>query len=205
MKRNRLRLLVALTALLATAAAGTWVWMAREEKPHPVLPVELGAVYRSGRLPLDVLAQEIRKRNIRVVVNLGDPYPEEAELCRRLGVKYLEIPVGDVWTMCGVAPPGGTAPSGAYDLSELWQVFDRAEQEPVLLHCNGGVHRTGVAVAMYRIRYQGWDAEDAIRELDLFGFESHKPKFAAVLDCLRGMEPGEARRVSTTGAGRKHR
>ncbi len=192
------RRIAVLAVLLVAAGGGIWFWFSSEESPHPVLPVQLGAVYRSGRLPVEVLAEEIRKRNIRVVVNLGDPYPEEAELCRRLGVKYLEIPVGDVWTMCGVPAPGSANPS-AYDLSQLWSVFQRAEQEPVLVHCNGGVHRTGVAVAMYRIRFQGWDAEDAIRELDLFGFESHKGKFALVLDCLRGMEPGEARRASTAG------
>ncbi len=191
-------------AVLLAVGAGSWYWLSREHPPHPVLPVQLGAVYRSGRLPVDVLAQEIRKRNIRVVINLGDPYPEEAELCRRLGVKYLELPVGDVWTMCGVPAPDGTVPP-AYDLSELWQAIQRAEQEPVLVHCNGGVHRTGIAVAMYRIRYQGWDAEDAIRELDLFGFESRKSKFASVLDCLRGMEPGEARRASMAGASQNRR
>ncbi|GEM_PF-1764544 len=199
MRHPNARRIAVLAVLAAAAGAGAWFWLSAEESPHPVLPVQLGAVYRSGRLPPEVLAQEIRKRNIRVVVNLGDPYPEEAELCRRLGVQYLELPVGDVWTMCGVPGPAGPVPA-PYDLSALWSVFERAEQQPVLVHCNGGVHRTGVAVAMYRIRYQGWDAEDAIRELDLFGFESHKAKFATVLDCLRGMEPGEARRALRAGS-----
>ena len=183
---------------LAVLGAGAWWAFVPEPEPWPVLPVELGAVYRSGRLPLDQLAQEIRKRNIQVVVNLGHSRPQEAQLCRRLGVQYVELPVGDVWSMCGVPAPGQATAEPA-DLSTLWSLLDQAHQRPVLLHCEGGVHRTGVAVAMYRIRYQGWDAEDAIREMSLFGFNVQKEKFASVLDFLRTMEPGEARRASTAG------
>jgi hypothetical protein len=35
------------------------------------------------------------------------------------------------------------------------------------------------------MRYQGWDAEDAIAEMDLFDFDSHKEKFDNVTAYLR--------------------
>ncbi len=195
---------IALLAAGAILAGGWWWTQANRRHAWPVLPVELGAVYRSGRLSPEQLALEIQKRNIQVVINLGSPAPEEAQLCNRLGIQYVELPVGDVWAMCGVPAPGQTAPSVA-DLSSLWSFLQQAQERPVLIHCDGGVHRTGVAVAMYRIRYQGWDAEDAIREMALFGFDIHKSKFAQVLDYLRHLEPGEARRASTTSAQRARR
>jgi hypothetical protein len=44
--------------------------------------------------------------------------------------------------------------------------------------------------ALYRIRYQGWSAADAIAEMDLYGFDSHKPKFQDVVAYLHRYRPG---------------
>ena len=35
---------------------------------------------------------------------------------------------------------------------------------PVLIHCNAGLNRTGVMVAVYRMEYQGWSRAEAFRD-----------------------------------------
>ncbi len=173
------------------AAVATYLAMRPADVRHGVSPVAQGVLYRSGQLTGEALRSEILRRGIRTVVNLAPGESGEAELCRQLGVAYLELPVGDAWTLCGVPAPGqAQAPAAPYDLSALWRLLDAPDAQPVLVHCTGGVHRTGVVCAMYRIGYEGWLPEDAVREMDRYGFESHKAKFAEVVDYLLHMRPG---------------
>jgi hypothetical protein len=153
------------------------------------LPVQSAVLYRSPQLTGEQLAAEIRRLGIKTVVNLGTHASIDEPVCRELGVDYVEFPIGDVWCLCGQRAPGqiGT-PGGPQDLTSLWKRIDDPASQPVLVHCQGGVHRTGVVAAMYRIRYQGWRADDAIAEMDLLGFESHKTKFDNVTAYLRAFE-----------------
>lgn len=41
---------------------------------------------------------------------------------------------------------------------------------PILIHCQGGIHRTGFFTALYRIKINGWDAERAIDEMEDYWF-----------------------------------
>jgi tyrosine-protein phosphatase SIW14 len=156
---------------------------------HRVLPVEQGVLYRSPQLSAEQLAEEIRRRGIKTVVNLGSEADTDEPVCRELGVNYVECPIGDVWRLCGLkGPRDGEVPSAPYDLTPLWKLIDDPASRPVLIHCRAGVHRTGAIAAMYRIRRQGWRANDAITEMDLFGFDSRKAKFDSVAAYLRALE-----------------
>jgi hypothetical protein len=190
----------ALGAVLATYA----VWRPGETVKYQVLPIEPGVLYRSPQLTAEQLASEIRHRGIKTVVNLGSKEAIDEPVCRELGVTYLEVPVGDVWCLCGQKAPGqNEMPEAPYDLTSLWTLIDDPASRPVLIHCQGGVHRTGVVTAMYRIRYQGWQAGDAIAEMDLFDFDSHKAKFDNVTAYLRAY--GEAVRQAQAGGQSRRR
>ncbi len=168
---------------------------------HPVIPVHSGILYRSGQLDQTQLVEEIRNRGIRTVVNLGSKNNWDVDICRRMGVKYLDLPVGDCWNLCGCVAPGQEqAPASPFDLTPLWNVLDDPNSHPVLIHCWGGIHRTGVVAAMYRIERQGWRPEDAIRELDLYGFESKKDKYDNVADYLRTYHAGRGDAPQTAAA-----
>jgi protein tyrosine phosphatase (PTP) superfamily phosphohydrolase (DUF442 family) len=45
---------------------------------------------------------------------------------------------------------------------------------PILIHCWKGSDRTGLITALYRIIFDGWTKEDAIREMEEGGFGFHK-------------------------------
>lgn len=195
-KRRPLSFIVPLAIGAAIAAGITYEAMKPSGQRHPMTPIESGVLYRSGQLEPAELEREIRDRGIKTVVNLGSQENWDEAVCRKLGVKYIDMPVGDVWCICGETPPGHESKSPAYDMTAFWDLLNQPEQQPVLMHCWGGVHRTGVTAAIYRIRYNGWTAEEAIRELDLYGFESFKSKFENIRDYLHQIEDQVARERS---------
>jgi protein tyrosine phosphatase (PTP) superfamily phosphohydrolase (DUF442 family) len=166
----------------------TWWVMKPPKIRNGVTAVVPGVLYRSGQLDPADLQREIEQRGIKTVVNLGSTKDWDAAVCEAKGVKYLRIPVGDVWQMESLPNPEmGDKVFPKPDLSEVWRAINDPAAQPVLIHCWGGTHRTGLFVAKYRIEQQGWSAADAIAELPLFGFDIKDPKFAGVLQYLRGL------------------
>ncbi|MDA7978617.1 MAG: dual specificity protein phosphatase family protein [Pirellulales bacterium] len=156
---------------------------------HEITVVNQEVLYRSGQLTADELANEIHARGIKTVINLGSRTDWDTDVCQREGVELIDMPVGDVWCICGVSAPGyDVVPEAPYDLAPFWEAIDDPERRPVLIHCWGGVHRTGVLSGIYRIQRQGWSAEDALAEMRLFGFNNRKDKFAEVAEYMHELE-----------------
>jgi hypothetical protein len=206
MSRRKLHWLLPLMIGALGAALGTYAAVGPKGPAQPaVMPVEAGVLYRSPQLPAGQLADEVQRRGIKTVINLGSHAGIDEGVCRQLGVSYVECAVGDVWRMCGQRGPGDREPpSDPYDLSPLWKLIDDPASRPVLIHCQGGIHRTGVFAAMYRIHYQAWQPDDAIKEMDLFGFNSYKPKFDNVTAYLRTLTDDiRQAKANTRGAQRR--
>src|SRR5437773_12261447 len=55
-------------------------------------------------------------------------------------------------------------------IKKFLEIMDDENSYPVLIHCKAGLHRTGVMAAIYRMEYDGWSREDALRELRSHGF-----------------------------------
>ena len=140
-------------------------------------PVTEGKVYRSGCLMADGLEEAIKKYQIKTVVNLQDESPDpdvpnhyftfrttpESEVCRRMGVKFVFLPVELV---NGRELTRKHAPT----IDTFLELMDDPNTYPVLIHCRAGLHRTGVMVALYRQEYEGWTKAEALRELKYNGF-----------------------------------
>lgn len=128
--------------------------------------VEPGKIYRSGRLTEQTLARVTKDNAIRTIVDLGAYLPgspqeeTEAEFTEHNGIKRVVLRLyGD-----------GTGNPNAY-VQALKVITDPANQ-PVLVHCNAGAERTGVAVILYRNIYQNVPIETAQAEAQDF---KHRP------------------------------
>ena len=127
--------------------------MALDRNRHVIVP---GRAYRSGQLSPDQLDRYVRRHGIRTVVNLrGRPfdawYLAQARVTQSIGIGQE-----DVTTSAHRLPSPG-------ELGRLIEVFDRAEP-PLLMHCQQGADRTGLAAGVYLLLKPGADYETARRQ-----------------------------------------
>jgi protein tyrosine/serine phosphatase len=140
-------------------------------------PIVDGKLYRCGCLTADGFRDAFDKFKIKTVITCWDEDPDpvlynnrfsreaikESDLCKSLGVDYRFIYVE-------LLPDHRAGKERPPAIDEFLKVMDTPEAFPVLIHCKAGLHRTGVMTAVYRMEYEGWSREDALRELRTHGF-----------------------------------
>jgi protein tyrosine phosphatase (PTP) superfamily phosphohydrolase (DUF442 family) len=105
---------------------------------------------------LDFLA----KMGVGIIVNLRPgEHPEEAAQANKLGMQYIAIP----WHCYH--------PNDAAMAAFLTLIHENPDKK-IFVHCELGTDRTGMSVAAYRMSAQGWSAEEAMKEMQAFGFSS---------------------------------
>jgi tyrosine-protein phosphatase SIW14 len=140
-------------------------------------PIVEGRLYRCGCLSADGFRDAIQKHKIKTVITFWDEDPDptlhasrfdstsikESELCRSLGVDFKYIFVE-------LLPDARVGKDRLRAIDEFLKIMDDENSYPVLIHCKAGLHRTGVMAAIYRMEYNGWSRQDAMRELRAHGF-----------------------------------
>jgi hypothetical protein len=147
---------------------------ARTKRLREVTP---GQFYRSGQMTVEGYQDAVERLKIRTVVNLRDDMPDpdvrqsffdgrtvkESELCRRLGVNWVFIAPD-------LIPKGRIPASRPAAIDKFLELLDDKSAYPILVHCNAGLNRTGVIVAVYRMEHDGWTPLQAWNELRANGF-----------------------------------
>lgn len=152
----RIAAFVAAVVVLSVAA-----WLVRENRANRLVwdhfdTAAPGILYRSGQLQNDQLEEAITSLGLKTVVNFqlpGRPVERERELCQRLGIDFLNLPM----------PGDGSGREEQF--REVLAACDDPERRPVLVHCARGTCRTGAAVALYRFERNGWTVEDVAAEM----------------------------------------
>lgn len=166
----RPKVLVVVLALVGIAVGGGIAYhKLLEWKRFDV--VDSGVLYRSGLLKDWQLRRAIKKYKIKTVFSLTFTNNEgEAAVCKEAGVKrYFQYLPGD-----------GVGTDDPY--LRFLEVAQDPSNHPILVHCSAGVQRTGGAVALYRIFYQQWRFEDAIKEMIAKGNEGESAQVAQLRD-----------------------
>ena len=116
-------------------------------------------LYR-GAQPSSEGIEFLAKMGVEIIVNLrpGDRPEEEAE-AGRLGVRYVSIP----WQCYH---PNDTA------IANFLHVLRENPDKKIFVHCELGSDRTGMSIAAYRMSVQGWSADEAMKEMQAYGFTS---------------------------------
>jgi protein tyrosine phosphatase (PTP) superfamily phosphohydrolase (DUF442 family) len=116
--------------------AAYYIWNALDNF-HAVIP---GQLYRSGQMSAAHLQAHVEKSGIRTIVNLrgANPgeawYQDEIESAQGGGQVHIDLPIDSVWPTKN-------------ELRELMQTLETCPK-PVLLHCQSGIDRTGIASAL---------------------------------------------------------
>jgi protein tyrosine phosphatase (PTP) superfamily phosphohydrolase (DUF442 family) len=108
---------------------------------HAVIP---NRVYRSGQLSGKSLEHYIMYYHLRSIINLRGPNPEdewyqiECGSAAHLGVQHYDVPIDS------------GCPPNPDELRDLVTVLQKCPK-PVLLHCQSGIDRSGIAAAISRL------------------------------------------------------
>jgi tyrosine-protein phosphatase SIW14 len=116
-------------------------------------------LYR-GAQPSSEGIEFLARLGVEIVVNLrpGD-HPEEEAEASRLGMRYVSIP----WQCYH---PNDTA------IANFLHVLRENPDKKIFVHCELGSDRTGMSIAAYRMSVQGWSADEAMKEMQAYGFTS---------------------------------
>jgi protein tyrosine/serine phosphatase len=122
-------------------------------------------VYRSAQILPWRLKKIIKKYNIKTIINLRGSdnylYKKEKEICDKLGVEYIELPISS-----------RTLPK-IEEIEKLKDILMDKNKKPLLFHCKAGADRSGFVATFYRI-LKGESPKEALKkELKLqYGFIS---------------------------------
>lgn len=118
-------------------------------------------LYR-GAQPQEQGFSELKKLGITTIVDLRGEDAEKIRWERRhaesLGMRFVNIPVS------------GWAPPTSEQVVQFLSLLRSDSPQRIFVHCRFGDDRTGVFVATYRMAFDKWNADQAMREMYFFGF-----------------------------------
>jgi len=143
--------------------------------------VDAGVIMRCGQPRLKDLDYVRKTYGLRTVVCArgGTRHPlrgrwfrRQKRYCQARGVRLVHLPFSDS------DPP----PPQVFD--QFINIVLDPDSRPVLVHCEQGFHRTGLLCAAYRVRVQGWPVEQALKEMEAFGFRLSQPRRQPLVEAL---------------------
>lgn len=139
--------------------------------------VEPGRIYRAAQPSPLFLRWVVARHGIRTLVNLrGRTRGFESAFAARNGLRLFSFRLSS------------RRPPTADQVQRFLDVVSDPENQPVLVHCRGGVDRSGYMMGIYRVERSGWSPERAVHEMNRFlQFEWRNPVPQRVVrDGLRG-------------------
>ncbi|MCB0394942.1 MAG: YdeI/OmpD-associated family protein, partial [Bdellovibrionales bacterium] len=123
-------------------------------------------LYRGGR-PTEQDLEYLARGGFKTVISLEriETTDWEEPIVKGLGMRFVSIPL-DVYK----------TPTH-FEVDGILEILKSTKSQPVFIHCKHGEDRTGLAIGLYRVEIEGWDASDAYREMLNFNF--HK-KYSAL-------------------------
>jgi protein tyrosine/serine phosphatase len=114
-------------------------------------------LYRGGQPGADGL-KALKKMGVSIVIDMrGSKSKHEQTFVEELGMEYVSIP----WH----CPFPDDAP-----FVKFLNLIEHNHGKKIFVHCRLGDDRTGMAIASYRMAEEGWSADEAMKEMELFGF-----------------------------------
>jgi len=119
------------------------------------------ALYRGGQ-PTEEGFQQLKAMGVKTVIDFRS-YHSTKKMVESAGMTPIEIPLkADL----GSTPPDEEA------LKKFFDVVLDPERQPVYIHCAFGKDRTGTMAAIYRLEVDHWTAEEALQEMEAFGYHN---------------------------------
>ncbi len=115
-------------------------------------------LFRGGQPGVDGL-KTLKDMGVSIVVDMrSGPNDHEKTAVTKLGMQYVSIP----WH----CPFPTDEP-----FARFLKVVEQNRDKKIFVHCRLGDDRTGMAIASYRMADEEWSADEALDEMELFGFD----------------------------------
>ena len=114
-----------------------------------------------GAQPKDAGYAELKQQGFEIVVSFrehSDQIAAERRAVEALGMRFVSIP----W-------PPSHSPRTA-QVAEFLELLRANPGKEIFAHCQRGAERTGVMIATYRIAAEKWTPQQALDEMETFGF-----------------------------------
>jgi protein tyrosine phosphatase (PTP) superfamily phosphohydrolase (DUF442 family) len=121
-----------------------------------------GALYRGGQ-PSTAAYAELKKLGIDVIVDFQDSAKQiqsEKQQVEAGGMTFVSIP----WSATK-DPPREV-------IATFFTTLHNNPGKKIFVHCERGADRTGTMIALYRIAYDHWTADQAVAEMKAFHYWS---------------------------------
>jgi protein tyrosine/serine phosphatase len=152
------RIALAIGIIVAIPSSGAIGWAAYLRFSGNIHQIGTNEAYRSAQLSTAAFEAVITEHAIKTVINLRGSqqnaawYDSERATTQRLGVIYIDLPLS-----------ANEEPDDAK--LDLLITTMRDAQKPLLIHCEGGADRSGLASALYRRFVEDTTYEKAAEEL----------------------------------------
>src|SRR6185295_8972367 len=116
--------------------------------------------YFRGSQPKGADYKDLAALGVKTVIDLQKDGPSnESGLVTAAGMKFFRI--------------GMTTTNAPTDtqIAQFFEIVNDPANQPVYVHCAGGRHRTGTMTTLYRMTFDGWNAEKAYNEMKQYRFE----------------------------------
>lgn len=113
-----------------------------------------------GAQPTPEGFKQLKSMGVKTIIDFRSYHSTMKEV-EAAGLTPVEIPIK--------ADLGSTPPDEAAIKRYFEVVLDPAKQ-PVYIHCAFGKDRTGTMAALYRMEIDGWTPDEAIQEMQSFGY-----------------------------------
>lgn len=111
-------------------------------------------LYRGGE-PNEAGIAELKRLGIKTVIDIGNGTEDsvnERKWVESAGMRYVNIHLHN-WFK-----------SSRDDVDAVLAEIEKAENQPVFLHCRRGKDRAGTVIAVYRMKHDGLTSDEALAE-----------------------------------------
>jgi len=193
--------------VLLLAGIGYYVWYVHFNYRFEEISKE--KVYKSALIAPDRLEDFLVDNKIKTVIDLLDPgVQDHLNPAQQAHVDAEDSAINTInekhnLDINHVHIPSGQVPTKK-TLTKFFEVLDKEESYPILIHCYHGTGRAQMYSALYRIEYEDWKNADAREKtrviVEGFGYRSSFSDGKSKGDFLMGYKPrstGEESTLST--------
>lgn len=156
MRKGYRRLFAAGFLILCLVAAAAF-FVGEQGNFHPITD---GEAYRSAQLDRDELLYYIGKYHIKTILNLRGSNPDESWYREEIRTSAEQKVAHYDISMSASSTPKKD------DIEEMIRIF-RTAPRPILIHCQAGADRSGLAAAIWKVVIDGRPKKEAAGQLSI--------------------------------------